>query len=114
MTIDGQADSEANALDAALSDILWRAQLDPAGTPCIVPCPLLNLGRSFVFPGSLWPDARARVGVNPAEELDVPGPLLMLTQQDTDHPGAEPPVQDHRDKRSRNHGQQATDPMEEP
>lgn len=102
-----------NTLDAALSDILWRAQLDPSGTPRIVRCSLVNVAYSYVIPGALWPDGRARVIVNPLEVLDVPGTLQMLATEDTDAPGAEPPTQDHRGTPSRDHGHKATDPQEE-
>lgn len=108
-----QTEREASDLDAALSDILWRAQLDPAGIPRIVHCALVNVGYSYLLPGSLWPDGRARLIVNPLEVLDVPGTLRTLRAEDADDAGAEPPTQDHRGDPSRPLGRPATDHMEE-
>lgn len=85
-------DRDADALDAALSDILWRAQLEPSTTPRIVHERLVNRDYSYLLPGSMWPDGRARVIVNPRTFVDIPAVLRQLRTQDAPHPGAEPPA----------------------
>jgi hypothetical protein len=85
-------DREADALDAALSDILWRGQLDPERTPRIIHSMRVQVGFSFALPGHLWPDGRARVVVNPVSHVNVGGVLRQLATMDEPQPGAEPPA----------------------
>lgn len=92
MTRQAAADREADALDAALSDILWGAQLDPEQTPRIVFSALVNRGHSYLFPGRMFPDGRARIVVNKLTPLNVPAILRQLATQDEPNPGAEPPA----------------------
>lgn len=50
MTESTRAEREASDLDAALSDILCRAQLNPSITPRIVHCTLVNVGYGTCSP----------------------------------------------------------------
>lgn len=113
MTASTRAAREASDLGAALSDIPSHAQLNPSGAPRIVHCTLVNVGYSYLLPGSLWPDGRARLIVNPLEVLNVPGTLRTLRADDAHDAGAEPPTQDHRGDPSRPLGRPAVDHMEE-
>lgn len=62
--VQASVDAEAEAIDAALAEVVW---LPPAET--VVRRPEIPLGRAYVLPGTMFPDGRERTVVNPKQYL---------------------------------------------
>lgn len=77
------AEREEAAVDAAISDVVWSAQLDPESVPRIIRVDRVNVGMAYTIPGKMFPDGRSRCLVHPLQPLDEPGTIARLDEEDS-------------------------------
>lgn len=76
--IERAAERESAAVDAQVSDILWRANLEEL--PRIVRADRVNRGQAIELPGVMFPDGKARLVVNRLQRLDEPAAIKLLDE----------------------------------